>query len=140
MALLSKEQFLKGDKLKKEKVELEDGNFVYVREMTAHERNQWEQSMYTKVKGKGGREDFQSNLNDYQAKLAVFTICDKDGNLLFDFNDYKELANKVSASKLNKIVDVAYRLSGITEEDKEDMLKNSEAGQSDNSISDSAGN
>jgi len=140
MGQLSKQDFLKGDELQKEKVVFDDGSYVFVREMTAHERSMWEQSMYTKTKGPKGREDFHSNLEDYQAKLAVCTICAENGELIFDFSDYKELAKKTSAARLNKIVDVAYKLSGITEEDREEMTKNSEGGQSDNSISNSAAN
>lgn len=138
MGQLNKQDFLKGDELQKEKVVFDDGSYVFVREMTGYERNMWEQSMYTKTKGPKGREDFHSNLENYQAKLAVCTICDENGELIFDFSDYKELSKKISAARLNKIVDVSYRLSRITEEDQEEMVKNSEGGQSNNSTSDSA--
>jgi hypothetical protein len=138
--LLGKEQLLKGDELKKEKVEFDDGNFVYVREMTAHEKNTWEHSLYKTVKGPKGGQDMQMDLSDYNSKLAVCTLCGEDGKLLFSFNEYKQLGQKMSAAKMDKIVEVAQRINGITDEEKENLLTSSEDDQNDNSNSGSAEN
>jgi len=135
--LLNKEALLKGDDLKKEKVELEDG-FVYVREMTAHEKNVWEHSLYKMTKDNKGRQNVEMNMDDYNSKLAVCTICDENGELIFNFNDYKTLRQKMSGARMDKIVEVAQRINGITDEEKENLLTSSEADQQDNSNSDSA--
>lgn len=140
--LLGKQQLLKGDELKKEKVEFEDGDFVYVREMTAHEKNTWEHSLYRTVKGPKGQQDMQMDLSDYNSKLAVCTVCkDKnDDTLVFSFNEYKQLGQKMSAARMDKIVEAAQRINGITEEERENLLSGSEADQNDNSNSGSVEN
>jgi hypothetical protein len=138
--LLGKEQLLKGDELKKEKLEFNDGNYVYVREMTAHEKNTWEHSLYKTVKGPKGQQDMQMDLSDYNSKLAVCTLCGEDGKLLFSFNEYKKLGDSMSAAKMDKIVEVSQRINGITDEEKENLLNSSEADQNEDSNFDSAKN
>ena len=125
MALLSREQLLQKEELKKEKVVLNEKPLeeVYVRQMTAREKNTWEISQMKKT-GKGRNVEYDLTLIDYRAKLAVVCVCDADGKLLFKPNDFSILSQNISAAKLEKIVDVAQKLNGITEEDKEEMVKN----------------
>ncbi len=128
MNLASKEDLLKGDVLQKELVKLSGGLEVYVREMTGTEKNIWERSMLKKVPPIGGsrnkQPEFETSLEDYRAKLAVSTICNEAGALLFTMREAKELGNKLSAANLEKIADVASRLNVITEEDQEELVKN----------------
>lgn len=125
MALLTRDQLLQKEELQKEKVVLNEANdeFVYVRQMTAHEKNIWEMSQLQRT-GTGKNLAYNVVLDEYRAKLAVVTICDEEGNLLFKPTDYDLLSNAISAAKLEKIVDVAQRLNAITEEDKEELTKN----------------
>lgn len=125
MALLTRDQLLQKDELLKEKVMLNEENdeFVYVRQMTAHEKNIWEMSQLQRT-GTGKNLAYNVVLDEYRAKLAVVTICDEEGNLLFRPTDFDLLSNAMSAAKLEKIVDVAQRLNAITEEDKEELTKN----------------
>jgi hypothetical protein len=58
--------------------------------------------------------------------------------LLFRPTDVELLNKRMSASNLDRIITVAQRLNRITEQDKEEMLKNSEADQEKGSNSDSA--
>ena len=60
------------------------------------------------------------------------SLSDGDGNLIFTDQDIQTLSKK-SARQLDKLFDVATRLSGITDKNVEDMAKNSEGGQNDNS-------
>lgn len=139
--ILSRELLLQKDDLKIEKVELSRG-YVFVREMTGHEKDIWEQSML-KQKPNGDRNkgiEYETTLEDFRAKLAVVTVCDVDGNLLFEPKDVKLLNKSMSATNIEKIITVAQRLNAVTEKDKEDILKNSEADQEDSSSSDSAEN
>ena len=138
---LNREALLQKDDLKIEKVELSRG-FVFVREMTGHEKDIWEQSML-KQKPSGDKNravEYETTLEDFRAKLAVVTVCDEGGTLLFEPKDVKNLNKVMSASNMEKIVAVAQRINAITEQEKETILKNSEAVPEDNSISGSAEN
>ena len=139
--ILTREALLQRDDLKIEKVELTRGH-VFVREMTGHEKDVWEQSML-KQKPNGDRNkavEYETTLEDFRAKLAVVTVCDAEGNLLFEPKDVKMLNKMMSATNIERIVAVAQRLNAVTEKDKEDILKNSEADQEDSSNSASAEN
>jgi len=138
MILLNREALLQKDDLKLEKVELTRG-YVFVREMTGHEKDVWEQSML-KQKPSGDRNkavEYETTLEDFRAKLAVVTVCDADGNLIFKPEDARSLNKVMSASNMERIITVAQKLNAITEKDKDEMLKNSEAVRDGNSISDS---
>lgn len=139
MGLLNRDALLKKEKLEVVKVELGNGNFVYVKQMTGGERDKWEQSLLRPVKdGKGLVTGFESVTENFRAKLCVVTVCDEKGALLLAPKDYITLSNSMGAAKLEKIVNAAQKLNAITEEDKEEILKNSEVAQGDNSNSDSA--
>ena len=125
---LTKEMLLQRDDLKIEKVELSKG-FVYVREMTGHEKDIWEQSML-KQKPSGDKRkpvEYETTLEDFRAKLAVVTVCDAEGNLLFKPEDVKTLSRMMSATNMEKIIDVAQRINAISQKDRDEILKNSEA-------------
>lgn len=111
----------KGDKVVKEAVVEEE--YVFVRQMTGHEKSIWELSQVEKS-GLGKKATYDVTLDDYRAKLAVVCVCDENGELLFKPEDYKLLSYNISASKLEKIVDVAQRLNAISEEDREEIVKN----------------
>jgi len=137
--LLNREMLLQRDELQIEKVELTKG-YVYVREMTGKEKDTWEKSlMKQKPSGNKNRPiDYEVDIEGFRAKLAVVTVCDADGVLLFKPQDVQTLNSMMSASNLDKIITVAQRLNRISEEDKEEILKNSEAVQENSSSSGSA--
>lgn len=139
MALLDRKALLKKEDLKIEKVDLGNGEFVYVRQMSAREKDQFEMSLMKPVYDDSGNLiRMEQTLEDFRAKLAVNTICDEKGNLILLPDDYVLLSKNISAAKLEKIVNVAQRLNRITEKDKEELVKNSEQGPVDDSLSDSA--
>lgn len=141
MILLTREALLQKDDLKVEKVELSKG-YVFVREMTGHEKDVWEQSML-KQKPSGNKNkgvEYETTLEDFRAKLAVVTVCDAEGNLLFKPEDAKVLNKMMSATNMERIVTAAQKLNAISEQEKEEILKNSEADQTDNSNSSSVEN
>ena len=55
-------------------------------------------------------------------------------------NDAVQLSKSLKASDMEKIVEAAQRINAITEEDKQDLLKNSEAVLDEGSNSSSAEN
>jgi hypothetical protein len=138
---LNREALLQRDELKIEKVQLTRG-FVYVREMTGYEKDVWEQSML-KQRPSGDKNkpvEYETTLEDFRAKLAVVTVCDESGELLFQPKDVKTLNKMMSASNMERIIEAAQRLNAVTEKDKEDILKNLEAEVGESSNSDSAVN
>lgn len=140
MALLSKSDLLKVEELKKEKVDLGNGDYVFVRQMTGRERDRFEQSLLVEKKSKSGEVSYERNLDDYRAKLVVNTICDEEGKLILTLSDASTLSQNMSAFKLEHIVNKAQALNKITEEDKQGLLGNSEGAQSEDSTSDSVKN
>lgn len=125
MGLLGRTQLLAKAELKSEKVVLDEekDEYVFVRQMTGHEKSVWEMSQM-KQSGTGKNTKYDFTLDDYKAKLAVVCVCDENGELLFKEKDYLELSKNISAAKLEKIVDAAQRLNIITEEDREELTKN----------------
>lgn len=137
-SLLNRQILLTKEKLEIEKVEFDNGDFVYVTQMTGRGRDNFEQSLIVKTKDKKGLViGFEQVTEDFRAKLAVCTVCDEKGDLIFEPKDYNLLSQSISAYKLEKIVNAAQKLNAISEEDKEEIVKNSVAGQAGSSSSDS---
>jgi len=138
MGLLDRKKLLEKEKLEVVQVDLGDNEFVFVRQMTGRERDRWEQSLIKEIKDEDGNiESYERSMDDFRAKLVVNCVCDAAGENLLQHEDYDLLSQNMSARKLEKIVNVAQRLNKISEEDKEALVKNSDAGQAGNSNSDS---
>lgn len=136
MGLLDRKKLLESKPLEVVKVDLGD-DFVYVREMMAWERDKYEQSLRKELKDEKGNPTFELSLENHKTKLAVCTMCDEKGELLFKPEEWILVSKNMSSSKMEKIVKEAQKLNAISEEEKESIVKNSEAGQPGNSISDS---
>lgn len=135
MALLDKKGLLTRETLEVVKVDLGKGDYVFVRQMTGRERDKFEQSLIRENKNAEG--GFEKALDDFRAKLAVCTICDEQGNLILTTADAPTLSQCMSAARLEKIVNKAQELNRISEEDKENLAKNSSGDQVASSHSDS---
>ena len=83
MALLDRKALLAKEKLEVTKVDLGDGNYVFVRQMTGRERDRFEQSLIKENKNAEG--GYEKTLEDFRAKLAVCTVSDEDGNLIHEW-------------------------------------------------------
>jgi hypothetical protein len=138
MGMLGREGLLVKEELTIEKVDLDKGDFVYVRQMTGRERDRFDQSLMEEKTDRSGRKTYERNLSDFRAKLAVNTLCDEDGKNLLNPQDIATLSQNMSAARLEKIMNKAQELNKITEEDKENLVKNSEGDQVADSTSDSA--
>lgn len=134
MAFLGKEQLLKKQKLLIEKVPLGNGDFVFVRELTARERDDYEVSLLPE------KEDGERDMQDFRARIAVRSLCDKDGKNILEVQDYKKLSENISGNKMKTIATAVNRLNKIALGDNEEIVKNSEAAQSGNSTSGSVEN
>jgi hypothetical protein len=141
MGFLKKENLLTKQALKIEKVEFENGDYVFVREMTGKDRDNFENSiMKARKDNKGNIQGYDQILENFRSKLAVTTVCDESGELMFTPRDADKLSECISITNLEKIVEVSSSLNKITPKDKEDLLKNSEAAPDGNSNSGSVEN
>jgi len=124
---LTKDQILKAKDVKFVDVDVPEwGGVVFIKTLTGTERDAFEESII---------RDGKANLTNIRAKLCVRTIVNEKGERLFADNDIAVLGAK-SAKALDRIFAAAQKLNGITAEDIEELEKNSEAGQSEDSTSD----
>ena len=141
MKTLNRAALLTKEKLEVVLVDLGKDECVYVRQMTAYERDKFEQSLRKEVSNpRTGETKIELLLENFRAKLAVYTVCDEKGTPIFEVEDFETLSKSMSASRMEKIINVAQEINAITEKDKEGLLKNSEADQVGNSTSASAKN
>lgn len=117
--MLTKDQIFE---IKDQQIELvnipEWGGQVYVRGMSGSERDSFEASV---IELRGSTQ--KVNLQNVRAKLVSLTACDEEGNRLFSDSDVVELGKK-SATALQRIFDVAQKLSGFSKEDISLLKKN----------------
>lgn len=103
------------------------GGKVMVKALTGAERDRFEGSLVTGV-GKAQK----ISTNDIRAKLCAWCIVDAKGTPIFTQADVATLSQK-SAAALDRVYDVAARLSKISKEDVDELAGNSDSGLSDNS-------
>lgn len=116
--ILNASAILSADDLPRELVEVPEwGGSVYVRTMTAGERDRFEAEH--RRRGESG-----DAYEDIRARLAVSTVCDESGALLFTPADVPAISRK-SAKALDRIFAAAQRLNGLSSQDVEDLRKNS---------------
>ncbi len=136
MSIFNKKPLTRDDIFDIQDIEIESldvpewGGMLYVKGMTGTERDRFEASIIDKP-GKNARV----KMDNIRAKLCAETICDEQGVKLFTPGDIKKLGEK-SAAALQRVFDVAQRLSGITEEDIDELAEDMEANPSDGSASD----
>lgn len=119
MPLLTREQILAAQDLPMETVSVPEwGGDVMVRTLTGSERDQFEKLIITQQ----GKRAVQ-NLDNLRAKLCSVSICDEQGNRLFSQADIETLGKKSSLA-LQRVFEVAMKLSGFSQEDLEELTKN----------------
>lgn len=129
MPLLTRDMILKAQDAKQEAIDVPEwGGRVLVRALSGAERDRFESSVMMTNK----RGDREVNLRNMRAKLVVLSCIDAKGERLFADADVAVLGDK-SASALQRVYDVAAKLSGISKDDAEDLAKNSSGGLSDDS-------
>lgn len=117
--ILSRDAILAADDLTREELVVPEwGGSVYVKVMTAAERDRFEERFTT------------NRYDNVRAYLAVCVVCDEAGRSLFTLDDLAALGGK-SAAAMDRIFAVAQRVNKLTDEDVEDLEGNSDAGPSD---------
>ena len=94
-------------------------SWIYVRELSARERDEFENSL---TSGTGKKLKFETK--DVRARLAVLVCCDEAGARIFSPDDVDWLSQR-PAGILSKIYDAAQQLNNFSDEDVEELVKNS---------------
>lgn len=116
--MLTAEKILKADDLNElEKLEVPEwGGSLYVKIMSGVERDRWE-LMAAKAIEKPGTANIR-------ASLCAMTICNEKGKRLFGDNQIAALGAK-SATVLDRIYAISKKLNKLSEDDIEELEKNS---------------
>jgi hypothetical protein len=118
MTLLTRDAILSAEDLKSERVEVPEwGGEVIVRCMTGEERDEFETSVLN-----GSGDEIKVDPSNLRAKLVSLSCIDEDGKRLFTAKDVAKLGNK-SAGALDRVAQVAQRLSRVSDADVEDLGK-----------------
>ena len=111
------------DDIKTETVAIPEwGGSVLVRGLTGAERDRFESGVVGEKKS-----DKKFNYHNFRARLVVMSVVDDEGKFLFGPTDVQQLGEK-SAAALSRVYDVAQRLSGISDDDVEELTGNSPSG------------
>jgi len=106
------------------------GGVVRVRGLTASQRDKFEADS---LQGKG--KNARVNFTNLRARLVALCMVDEDGNQIFEERDTHVLGQK-SAAAIDRVYSAAMKLSGIGDDDIEELTKNSESDQSEGLSSD----
>lgn len=130
--VLSKADILAADDRPTEEVGVPEwGGVVYVRGMTGKDRDEYFASQ-TKQRGKQVFQD----ITNASAKIVARCIVDPDDHTRRMFTDQEvAILGGRSSAALERVGQVAARLSGLTEEDMEELGKDSASTPSDGSTS-----
>ena len=117
---LSRDAFLAPRSLKRETVQTSEGP-INVQELTGKERDAFERSC-VKRDGKKTTEDFVN----VRAKLLVLAVRDDNWDRLLTDADLENVG-RLPASFTQPVFEAAAKLSGISREDVEELVGNSDA-------------
>ena len=116
MTLLTKKDILQAKDFQEETVKVPEwGGEIRVRGLTATERDSFEHELFDQADSPG--------MKIVRSSLCARCIIDEKGDRLFSDADIKALGNK-SAVALNRVFQVAQKLSGLRKEDVEELAKN----------------
>ena len=117
---LSKEQILGIRDIKIEELYIPEWeDTVYVKTMSAEERDKFEEAIFVREGNKR-----KADLVGLRTKMCAFVLCDEQGNRLFTEDEVQALSHK-NANALTRIFEKAQEMSKMREGDLEDALKNS---------------
>ena len=114
--MLNKQQILESKDIESEVVKVPEwGGDVMVKGLSLADKDEWADSILT---------DGKANMKGATARLCALCICGEDGKPMFSSTDITSLQAK-SAKALDRVFQVAQRLSGIGQKDIEETVKNS---------------
>ncbi len=114
--ILTREDILSAPDLQQETVAVPEwGGSVFVRGLDGMQRDSFERSMVD-IKGK----DSVVNYANFRGKMVARSVVDENGKRVFKDSDAENLGKK-SGKALGRVFDVAQRLSGMSDEDVEEL-------------------
>jgi hypothetical protein len=123
MTLLTRQQILEAEDIQREVVSVPEwGGDVLVQGLTGIDRDAFEKSQIDLNANSAATSTFK--YDNIRANLLARTIVDEHGARLFTDADIKALGKK-SALAMQRVFDVAQRLSGLTKSDIDELAKNS---------------
>lgn len=135
-AFLGRDAILAAKTLKTEQVHVPEwtdpatgADTVMVRELSGRERDEYEASMAVQRGGK-----MIPDIRNLRAKLVARSVIGEDGGPVFAPEDV-DILGELSAAALDRVFEVASRLSGLSEADLEAASGNSGTGQAAGSSS-----
>lgn len=99
-----------------EYVELENGSGVFVKEMNGT-------AIEVIAKLQSGPNASERNI-EAMAKVIALSVCDEQGNLIFDLGDWESIIENNTISTLTKLSQTATRVSKLNPESVEEAKKN----------------
>lgn len=121
---LTRDAILAAATLKTEEVDVPEwAGVVLVRELRGRDRDEWEASLAVQ-RGK----QMVPDVANMRAKLVARSVVGADGEPVFTQQDVNALG-ELSAAALDRVFEVASRLSGLSEADLEAASGNSGTGQ-----------
>jgi len=131
MAILNIKQILSADDLESQTMTIPEwGGEVIIRTMTEADRSKIEASV---IQQNGSNQSV--NMERYKVKIVVASLVDEEGKRLFTQKSIDALRQK-SARPINRIVNAAQKLNGISDDDVEELMGNSNETEDGDSVSD----
>lgn len=123
--MLTREALLAKKPSKIQKVILPDSEeFVFVRTLSSAERDQWEADNLIRERDrKRGVMMLDYRTKAAKVRLLVLAICNEQGSRILQDSDVDEL-DKLDSKVIAKLYAVAAALSGITDDDLDELVKN----------------
>lgn len=122
MGLLSRDALLQATTLPRERVFIKElGGEVIIQGMTGKQRDAWESSL---VKQRRNRRSLDTQ--NVRARLVARCLVNDDGTRMFSDEEADQLGD-IRVDVLGHLFEVAQRLSGVTNEDVDELGKPSAA-------------
>lgn len=135
LKMLTKTDVLGAEDITTRVVEVPEwGGSLTLRMMTGADRDEWENAAAQRRRGEG--KSASIDLRGLKVSLLSRCVVDEEGAYMFSAPDLVAL-NKKAARALERLWEAATEMNGIGDDTIEEMEKNLESGQSDNSGSDS---
>jgi hypothetical protein len=120
MTALTRDAILEADDRIVEQVEVPEwGGHVFVRSLSGAERDAYESGIAS-IRWSGTKPTVESNRANVRARLVAMATVDENGRNLFTDKDVLILGQK-NAAALERVFTVAQRLSGLSDEDVEEL-------------------
>ena len=118
---LTREQILKPVEIPKQEIYIpEIGGTVWVKGMSAADRSRFEKEFQT-----SSGQSSKRKLSQIRERLVIACVCNEEGSPILTVKDVEALG-KQSIQIIERIVNVAQKLCGMSSEDVEQLAGNSE--------------